>query len=76
MKTIRNFKTKLQLLRAIARNELIEVYEPGPFPNRKDGEIIIEFNNPFGVIKVMIKDGFIKNEVFNVKVPKDIKETT
>jgi len=41
--TVRNFKSKKELKEALARGEIIEVYQPGPFgPDVKDGTKCLE----------------------------------
>ncbi len=59
MKTIQQFKTKANLIKAIKAHQLIEVYQPGPFPQTKDGTIVIVGDNDKWKLKVTIKDGFI-----------------
>ena len=42
MYTIKNFKTKKELLAAVKAGEQVEVYQPGPFPGKTDGHISLE----------------------------------
>ena len=42
MYTTKNFKTKKQLKEAVAANEKVTCYSPGPFPCPTDGEITVE----------------------------------
>jgi len=42
MYTVQNFKTKKALKDAVANGDLVEVYQPGPFPGATDGPIALE----------------------------------
>ena len=37
-----NFKTKKAMKEAVKNNEEVTVYQPGMFPQKKDGEVSIE----------------------------------
>ena len=57
MKTITNL-TQAELIAKLKDHKLIEVYQPGPFPQQKDGEVTI--TGPNWKLKAILKDGFIK----------------
>ena len=42
MYTVINFPTKKSLKEAVERGYVIEVYQPGPFPGKEDGDVSIE----------------------------------
>jgi hypothetical protein len=42
MYTVIDFKTKKSLKEAVERGDEVEVYQPGPFPGKEDGDIAIE----------------------------------
>tara|TARA_Y100000310_G_scaffold44433_1_gene41484 strand:+ start:1033 stop:1236 length:204 start_codon:yes stop_codon:yes gene_type:complete len=42
MYTARNFKTKKQLREAVANGEIVEVFQPSPFPGKTDGVVSLE----------------------------------
>lgn len=44
MYTVTNFRTKKELKEAIARGEVVTVYQPGPFGGNepKDGKVFLE----------------------------------
>lgn len=42
MYTVTNFKTKKQLIEAVKEGKKVGVFQPGPFPCQKDGNVSLE----------------------------------
>jgi len=58
-----NFKTKKALKEAVANGEKVEVFSPGPFPAKENGEVSVEgphYPKPHTwYARVEVKDGLV-----------------